>query len=292
VHALITGICGFVGSTLARAFVASSTFDRITGIDNLSRPGSERNRRPLERLGVDVILGDIRNAADVDALPKVDWVIDAAANPSVLAGIDGKVGSRQLVEHNLFGTVNLLEYCKRHAAGFVLISTSRVYSIPPLAALQVEVVDGRAFAPVKSQAFSPGLSPAGVGESFSTSPPVSLYGGTKVASEQLALEYGSAFQFPVWIDRCGVLAGAGQFGHAAQGIFAYWIHSFRERAPLSYVGFGGSGYQVRDCLHPRDLAALIRRQVAEPSDTSRSRTVNVGGGVDNSMSRRELSRWC
>ena len=49
---------------------------------------------------------------------------------------------------------------------------------------------------------------------------MSLYGATKLASEQLALEYGSTYGFPVWINRCGVLAGAGQFGRADQGIFA------------------------------------------------------------------------
>jgi CDP-paratose 2-epimerase len=68
---------------------------------------------------------DIRNASDINSLPPADWVIDAAANPSVLAGVDGKTSSRQLIEHNLLGTINLLEYCKAHRAGFVLLSTSR-----------------------------------------------------------------------------------------------------------------------------------------------------------------------
>ena len=58
--------------------------------------------------------------SDLEPLPGVDWVIDAAANPSVLAGVDGRTSSRQLVEHNLGGTVNLLEFCKLHRAGFTL----------------------------------------------------------------------------------------------------------------------------------------------------------------------------
>ena len=41
----------------------------------------------------------------------------------------------------------------------------------------------------------------------------------KLASEALALEYHHSFSFPVWINRCGVIAGAGQFGTAEQGIF-------------------------------------------------------------------------
>ncbi len=288
---LITGICGFVGSTLARAIAADGTATEIVGVDNFSRAGSELNRRSLQELGIRVIPGDIRNASDIDNLPKVDWVIDAAANPSVLAGVDGKTSSRQLVEHNLGGTINLLEYCRNRNAGFVLLSTSRVYSIPGLAGLKMEVVDG-AFRPDPSQDFPAGISLQGVSEAYSTAPPVSLYGSTKVTSEHLALEYGQAFQFPVWINRCGVMAGAGQFGHPAQGIFSYWIHSFRERSTLKYIGFGGMGHQVRDCLHPRDLVPLLRRQWAEPVDSSKTRVINVSGGTQSSMSLQQLTGWC
>ncbi len=53
----------------------------------------------------------------------------------------GAPSSSQLVEHNLGGTVNLLEYCKAHKAGFVLPSTSRVYAIEPLARLAVTAVN-------------------------------------------------------------------------------------------------------------------------------------------------------
>jgi CDP-paratose 2-epimerase len=66
-------------------------------------------------------------------------VLNAAAEPSVLAGTQASPGrgvtSRQLVEHNLLGTVNLLELAARWGSGFVMISTSRVYSIAELSAL-------------------------------------------------------------------------------------------------------------------------------------------------------------
>ena len=74
----------------------------------------------------------------------------------------------------------------------------------------------------------------------------------------MALEYGLSFGFPVWINRCGVLAGAGQFGTAEQGIFSYWLHAHASRLPLRYIGFGGHGYQVRDAFHPADLAKTAR----------------------------------
>lgn len=288
---LITGICGFVGSTLARALAEAVPALELVGVDNFIRPGSETNRAPLKALGARLFHGDLRAASDLEALPAVDWVIDAAANASVLAGLDGRTSSRQLVEHNLAGTINLLEYAKQHRAGFLLLSTSRVYSIPPLASLPVEVHQG-AFRPQSGAVLPAGLSGEGVDESFSTAAPVSLYGATKLASEALALEYGAAFDLPVFVNRCGVLAGAGQFGRPDQGIFAYWINSHRRRRPLRYLGFDGGGHQVRDCLHPRDLAPLLQRQFAAGTDASVERIVNVSGGAASSMSLRQLTAWC
>src|SRR5882724_4883818 len=96
---LITGLCGFAGSTLAKSLLERIEDASIWGIDNLMRPGSETNRPILKQLGVTVLHGDARNTSDFEALPKVDWVIDAAANPSVLAGVNGSGTSRQLFEH-------------------------------------------------------------------------------------------------------------------------------------------------------------------------------------------------
>ena len=286
---LISGICGFVGSTLARWLHQAIPDCEIVGFDNFIRPGSEQNRLALGRTGIRVHHADLRNASDIEALPNADWVIDAAANPSVLAGIDGRTSSRQLVEHNLSGTINLLEYCKARHAGFIILSTSRVYSIKPLAEIRV-VAERSAFRPVWGGPVPAGLSARGIAEEFSCAPPVSLYGSTKLASEFLALEYGEAFDFPVWINRCGVLAGAGQFGRADQGIFSFWINSWLRQRPLKYIGFDGRGFQVRDCLHPKDLGPLLQKQMA--ASAAAHRVMNVSGGVENSSSLADLSGWC
>ena len=282
---LVSGVCGFVGSELALGLRRAG--HEVCGFDNFSRPGSELNRPRIEAAGVGFWPGDVRNEADLDRVRGIDWVIDAAANPSVLAGVDGKTGSKELLEHNLWGTVNLLELCKREEAGLILLSTSRVYSIDALCALPVAAEHG-AFVLRDS---SPLAGPGGVTEEFSTAAPISLYGVSKLASEQLALEYGAAFGFPVWIDRCGVMAGAGQFGKPDQGIFSYWIHSWVRRAPLKYIGFEGTGHQVRDCLHPEDLLVLILRQMAA-GDRAGRRIFNVGGGAVSARSLRQLSDWC
>ena len=285
---LITGISGFAGFNIASSLLKYSDNLQLFGIDNFSRNGSEQNISCLNEKGITTFRGDIRLQSDIDTLPQVDWVIDCAANPSVLAGLDGQSSSRQLMEHNLLGTINLLEYCKRHRTGLILLSTSRVYSASELAALPVESSNNR-YELLECE--TAGVSNSGISEGFPTSAPISLYGATKLASETLILEYGECFDFPVWINRCGVLAGAGQFGKADQGIFSYWIHSFREKKPLQYFGFNGTGHQVRDGLHPKDLVPLLSQQMMEPSWKA-PKIVNLGGGNENCMSLKELSSWC
>ena len=217
-------------------------------------------------------------------------MIDAAANPSVLAGLAGNASSRQLFEHNLASIVNVLEYCKAHRAGLLLLSSSRVYSIPALRSLPLKQhVD--AFYLDRTADLPTGVSARGIGVEFSTRAPISLYGGTKLACETMALEYGEAFEFPVWIDRCGVLAGPGQFGTPEQGIVAYWINAHLRRRPLRYIGFDGMGKQVRDALHPRDLAALLDLQMRRDR-TGGQRIYTAGGGPANAVSLAQLTAWC
>ena len=335
---LITGICGFVGSTLARELVEEG--NELCGLDNFLREGSRGNLGPLRNLGIQVEEGDIRNEGDLAKMPKVDWVLDCAAEPSVLAGVTqgqtggGGMGSYELMDHNLIGTIRLLELCKKQGAGFILMSTSRVYSVAKLAAVKIhQKGDGKWEMGDRGDAGGQrsvvGISEKGINEGFSTEPPLSLYGASKRCAELLALEYGEAFGFPVWINRCGVLAGKGQFGKADQGIFSYWIRSWRENRPLRYIGFGGTGAQVRDCLHPKDLVPALKKQMAAGAGDGRwemgdggvagdgslvtgkspstisdlpsakdgggrvdPRIYNFGGGVENSCSLAQLSAWC
>ena len=287
---LITGICGFVGSSLAEGLMERRPGIEIVGLDNLMRAGSELNRARLRKLGVAFVHGDVRTASDFESLPPVDWVIDAAANPSVLAGTQSGFSSRQLVEHNLASVVNVLEYCKARGAGFIFLSTSRVYSIQALVSLPL-LAEGSAFHLDPAASVPAGVSVDGIALDFSTRAPISLYGSTKLAAEAMALEYGEAFDFPVWINRCGVLAGAGQFGTPDQGIFSYWIHAHARRHPLRYIGFDGTGKQTRDVFHPSDLTALVDSQI-KTSRSSGQRIYCAGGGSANAISLAGLNSWC
>src|SRR5437763_8907141 len=179
---LITGVCGFVGSRLALALLDRLADVQIAGIDNLLRPGSEGNRAELTKRGLTFQHGDLRMRSDVETLPACDWVIDAAANPSVLAGVDGKSSPRQLAEHNLSGTLNILEYCREKQAGLILLSTSRVYSVKDLAGLPLRV-NGNSFELDVSQTRTADVSAARTTRELPVTSPMTLFCGSPLASE-------------------------------------------------------------------------------------------------------------
>ena len=57
---LISGICGFVGSTLAKAICENVDGTEVFGFDNFVRQGSEVNRLPLQQSGIQVHHADLR----------------------------------------------------------------------------------------------------------------------------------------------------------------------------------------------------------------------------------------
>ena len=138
---LITGGAGFVGSSLAISLKQNYPQYEIFALDNLKRRGSELSLARLKAAGIEFLHGDIRNKEDFDALPAVDTVIEASAEPSVLAGLDGTPD--YLINTNLFGTVNCLNYALKHKANFIFLSTSRVYPIKTIETLNFEEADTR-----------------------------------------------------------------------------------------------------------------------------------------------------
>jgi CDP-paratose 2-epimerase len=109
VRIFISGISGFAGSCIAHGLLDHDTTIDLLGMDNFNRSGSYVNVEPLRGRGVKLLHGDVRCSSDLEFITDLDWIIDAAANPSVLAGMDGVTSSRQVVENNLYGTINLLE---------------------------------------------------------------------------------------------------------------------------------------------------------------------------------------
>jgi len=283
---LVCGGAGFVGSSIALALRQRAPEFTVVALDNLRRRGSELALPRLKAAGVQFLHGDIRHAEDLEGLePGV--IVECSAEPSVLAGYYNSPD--YLVHTNLTGAYHCLELARRTRADVVFLSTSRVY---PTA-----LINGLAFAEEETryrlldQQAVPGASAAGINEDFPTRGARSLYGMTKLASELMIEEYGDAFGLRYVINRCGLIAGPWQMGKSDQGVVTLWAARHHFQQPLSYIGFGGLGKQVRDVLHIDDLTELVLRQIRE-MDTFTGQILNVGGGLEFSLSLREMTQLC
>jgi len=286
-HILITGGAGFVGSSLGLELAQRYPEWRITALDNLKRRGSELNLSRLKQVGIQFVHGDIRNVEDLDPLVlQPDLILECSAEPSVLAGYNSP---GYVLQTNLVGTINCLELARQTEADFIFLSTSRVYPIAYLKKLNYAEAETRL--QLLQQQSLPGASSDGISEEFPIDQARSLYGATKLASELLIAEYADAYGLRTVVNRCGVLTGAWQMGKVDQGVFALWMARHYFRQPLKYIGYGGTGKQVRDFLHVADLLDLIDRQIHRIDDL-KGQTFNVGGGVANTLSLWETTQLC
>ncbi len=285
---LITGGCGFVGSNLAVLFKQHYTESEVYCLDNLSRRGSEINLQKVLAVGGKFVHGDVRIKTDFDRIPKVDIVIDAAAEPSVLAGkIPGEL--ENLIDTNLNGTINTLYFAKKHQSAIIFLSTSRVYPYDTLAKANL-VISSKRFNLSNDQTFV-GLSKQGVAENYPLEGLRSLYGATKLASEYFIQEFANSFNLPAIINRCGVLSGPYQMGKIDQGVIVLWMAKHFWKGSLGYIGYGGLGQQARDVLHVRDLFSLVQWQISNLG-LLKGQVFNVGGGIENTVSLAELTDLC
>lgn len=284
---LVTGGAGFVGSCLALGVKARREGVRVVSLDNLKRRGSELNLNRLRAGGVEFVHGDIRNPEDLDAVGKVDLVLECSAEPSVLAGYDGS--PQYVLNTNLTGTLHCLEHARRHGAAFLFLSTSRVYPIETINRLSFEETETR-FELAAAQD-TPGVSAAGFSEAFPLDGARSLYGATKLCSELVFQEYMAMYGLRGVINRCGVIAGPWQMGKVDQGVAVLWAARHVFGGALNYIGFGGTGKQVRDLLHVEDLLELVLREI-DRLDALSGKVFNVGGGRDVSLSLLEMTALC
>lgn len=285
-HILVTGGAGFVGSNLALKIKSDYPDIQITCMDNLKRRGSELSIPRFKAAGIDFIHGDIRNREDF-TVDGIDLILECSAEPSVLAGIGSSPD--YLMNTNLIGTINCLEFARQQNAKFLFLSTSRVYPISYINDLTYEETGSR-FAIADGQT-TQGASSQGIAENFPLDQPRSLYGVTKYASELIIQEYVDTYDLEAIIDRCGVITGPWQMGKVDQGVFVLWVAKHYFNKKLSYIGYGGEGKQVRDFIHIDDLYSAIKYQLTNFGDYAHD-VFNIGGGLDNSVSLQELTKLC
>jgi len=241
-HALVTGVAGFIGSTLAERLLADGA--TVTGVDcfttyydvALKRRNLEgASRHPRFRL-LELDLG----AADLAVLPDVDVVFHQAAQ----AGVRASWGSEfeTYAHHNVLATQRLLErYRGARLERFVYASSSSVYG------------DAERFPTDES------LLPR----------PFSPYGVTKLAGEHLALLYGRNFGLPVAALRYFTVYGPRQRPDMA---FHHFCRALIEGGTIAVYG---DGRQSRDFTFIDDA---IEANVRAWTKSAPQGVYNVGGG--------------
>ncbi|MCE5200722.1 MAG: NAD-dependent epimerase/dehydratase family protein [Armatimonadota bacterium] len=273
---LITGGAGFIGTNLARRMLDSSK--RVVLLDNLSRPGVERNVRWLcdnYPGNVDVRVADVRDLhALKNAVAGVESVFHFAAQVAVTTSLVSPIDD---FEVNAHGTLNLLEAIRtlENPPPVIFTSTNKVYG----ALEQFPLVRrGDRYEPHDSQTLM-----NGIGEQC----PVefhSPYGCSKGSADQYVLDYSRTFGLKTAVFRMSCIYGPHQLGTEDQGWVAHFLISAIEDKPITLYG---DGMQVRDILFVDDLvnAFLLAR---ENIDSLSGNAFNIGGGPGSTISLLEL----
>ncbi len=276
---LVTGGAGFVGSNLVSRLAGEGRRVRI--LDNLSRPGVERNADWLRRQHggqegkIEILRADVRDEAALEkALRDVGTVFHFAAQVAVTTSLDDPRDDFQV---NLAGTFGLLE-AMRHLPRpprLFFTSTNKVYGALPDVELRR---DALRYVPAREEIRSHGISEERPLDFHSP------YGCSKGAADQYVLDYSRSFGIETVVFRMSCIYGPRQFGTEDQGWVAYFLLRALAGKPITLYG---DGRQVRDVLFVEDLVeAFLAAERRLPEIAGQA--FNVGGGADSTISLLEL----
>ena len=176
--------------------------------------------------------------------------------------------------------LNILKKCVKDKSKIIFLSSSRVYSIRALRKL-IGKINLKSKIKKKYK----------INEKFNIFGPKSLYGLSKLSSEELIREFNYANNINYIINRLGVISGPWQFGKQDQGFVSLWIGRHINKKKLKYIGFGGYGNQLRDVIHIDDVCEIISIQIKNFIKI-KNNTFNVGGGIKNAISLKDLTLKC
>jgi CDP-paratose 2-epimerase len=276
-NVIVTGGAGFIGSNVAAAFLRDG--HRVTILDSLQRPGSERNLAWLEALPqaseLHFVRGDVRDAelvCSVIGASDVHLVFHFAAQTAVTTSL---IAPREDLDINVVGTHNVLEAVRKSRAlvppTLVFTSTNKVYGA--LTHRRVAETETR-YRFVDAELDRCGVSER---EALDFHSP---YGCSKGAADQYVHDYARIYGLRTVVFRMSCIYGPRQFGNEDQGWVAHFMLAVAGQRPLTIYG---DGKQVRDLLYVDDLVRAFK-QAALHIETTAGNVYNVGGGPANSIS--------
>jgi len=274
---VITGGAGFIGTNFCEFLVEHGIKPIV--VDNLSRPGVERNALYLQgELGIDLRIADVADRNELwqclDSAGDLEHIVHLAGQVSFMASIKEPLRDFQV---NGLGTLNVLEYVRTRVptATVVGMSSNKVYG--DLA--QIEIVEGdtRFIAPRFSSGFGEDLPLDCHGP----------YGCSKGLADQYLADYGRTYGLKTASLRQSSVYGPHQHPQSDQGWLAHIVTKAMKGEPIQ---LSGNGKQVRDLLHAADLANLLY-ELSLNLERSPYSQFNVGGGAANSMSLLEVFGW-
>jgi len=252
---LVTGGTGFIGAGLVKGLLAAGA--RVRSLDNDSR-GS------IEKLGdaadhVERVTGDIREPAAV--LRAADGV-DSVCHLAYVNGTEFFYSKPDLVlEVAVKGMMNVIDACLHHQVDeLILASSSEVYQTPPQ---------------VPTDESAPLVVPDVLNPRFS-------YGGGKIISELLAINYGRTRIPRVVIFRPHNVYGPDMgFEHVVPQ-FAMGLSEVCHRHPVGTVSFPiqGTGKETRSFIYIDDAVDAVLRVIERGDHLA---VYHVGSGVETSI---------
>jgi CDP-paratose 2-epimerase len=273
---LITGGCGFIGCNVAHRLCSQQ--QPVLVYDNLSRPGVEQNAEWLREQHGDLVQIEVADTRDQqtlrDCAERAATIFHFAAQVAVTTSLTRPVYD---FEVNARSTLTLLESVRglRNPPPIIFTSTNKVYGSLDDVDLRIA---GSRYEPVDDAIRTGGISEDQRLDFYSP------YGCSKGAADQYILDYARTFGLPAVVFRMSCIYGPHQFGTEDQGWVAHFLINAIEHQPIMLYG---DGKQVRDVLFVEDLveALLLARKHIR---TISGQVFNIGGGVENTISLREL----
>lgn len=264
---LVTGGAGFIGRWVVKSLLEDG--HKIVALDNLSN-GSRKNIGDFQgNNNFNFIEGDIKDNAllkDIFTENKFDIIYHLAASINVQDSIDDP---ETTFYNDTVGTFNILERARiqmfganakmqgdkwihdekeeTHPCKVVFMSTCMVYD----------------------RAGEEGI------DEFHPTKPVSPYGGSKIAAENLVLSYYHSYRLPTVVIRPFNTYGPFQKTNGEGGVVAIFINKALSGEEFNIYG---TGEQTRDLLYVKDCARFV--VMAGLNHKVDGHIVNAGTGRD------------